>query len=106
MQHPLLITGRPTIHYTQLADLPPDDVLFHEWNTYRRELPRLLQEGHERKFGLFKGDAVVGIFETDEEATAAGYAKFTSGSFMVRPILEYEPQLRVSWLWYNAQCPS
>ena len=38
---------RPTIHYTQLAEARPGDDFYLEWNTYRREVGRLLAEGHE-----------------------------------------------------------
>jgi hypothetical protein len=92
--HPLLRPGLPTIHYTELPDPLPDHPLYHEERAYRRELPRLLREGLERKFGLFKGDSLIGIFDTDREALRAGYEKFLfQMPFLVTPILEYEPLL-------------
>jgi hypothetical protein len=97
---PLLQPGLPTIHYTEVPDLPPDDPLFREHRAYRRELPRLLREGHERKYGLFKGDDLIGIFATRREALRAGYEKFLFQlPFMVTPILEHEPLLRMPSLF-------
>lgn len=91
---PLLRPGLPTIHYTEVPELPPDHPLFREERAYRRELPRLLREGHERKYGLFKGDDLIGIFDTDREAVRAGYKRFLfQMPFLVTPILEYEPLL-------------
>src|SRR5438094_10285553 len=80
--------GRRTIHYTQLKDLPPDNALCREWNTYRRELPRLLQEGHEGKVALVKGDDIVLICENWDEAVKEGYRRYHLESFMAKPIHE------------------
>ncbi|MBI1917387.1 MAG: hypothetical protein HYS12_22025 [Planctomycetes bacterium] len=92
--HPLVHPGMATIHHSQLPDLSPDNPLFREWRAYRRELPRLLQEGLERKFGLFKGDDLLGLFESEEEATDAGSKRALQQPFMVHPIVEHEPVVR------------
>jgi hypothetical protein len=87
---------RPTIHYTRLDDLPPDHVLHQEWNAYRRELPRLLEEGKEGKFVLLKGGQVIDFFDTHCEAVAAGNQRFgVYAPFMVHQVREEEPLLRV-----------
>src|SRR6516162_4744338 len=61
----------PTIHYT---DLPEDTSsggrIAIEWNYYRREVGRLLAEGHEGKWVLIKGQEVVGIWDTEAEGGA------------------------------------
>jgi hypothetical protein len=87
---------RRTIHYTELPDLPSDHLLRREWDHFRRELPRLLAEGHEGKFALLKGEEIVGLYATKEEARRAGYQKFLLDSFMVQQILSEEPLLRLS----------
>jgi hypothetical protein len=46
----------PTIHYSALSHLPPEHVLALEWATYKRELPRLLDEGLEGRFVLVHQD--------------------------------------------------
>jgi hypothetical protein len=103
-EHPLLRPGLPTIHHTQVPEPPADDPLSLEWHTYHRELPRLLREGHERKFALVKGDEIIGIFHTYEEATAIGSEMFLMQPFMVTPVLEHEPLFRLPWKY--SQCLS
>lgn len=84
-----------TIHYTQLKDLPPDNALCREWNTYRRELPRLLEEGNEGKVALVKGDEIVLICENWDDAVTEGYRRYHRDGFMAKPIHEQEPVFRV-----------
>lgn len=93
--------GRRTIHYTQLPDLPPDDEQYHEWNTYRRELPRLLAEGHEGKFALIRGQDIIGVYDSFDEGHRAGLQRYLGQTFAVQPILEQEPLLLLPWSW----CP-
>lgn len=97
--HPLLLPGVGKIHYTAFTDAPPDHPLAREWHAYRRELPRLLEECLERKFCLFKGDDLLGIFDTYEEARAVGMEHSPLESFLARPILEYDPILRSEAKW-------
>jgi len=87
--------GKRCIHYTELPDAKPDDVYFDEWNTFRRELPRLLAEGHEGKFALLKGPEVIGIYDTWEAGRLAGLQKYLLQGFLVQPIRTWEPLLRV-----------
>jgi hypothetical protein len=90
--------GRRTIHYTELPDWLPDSPGAQEWDTFRRELPRLLAEGHEGKFALIKGDTIAGIYPTSDEGVRAGYAKFgLNDIFLVQPIRTWEPLLRLPW---------
>ncbi|MBI3823743.1 MAG: hypothetical protein HY289_13825 [Planctomycetes bacterium] len=44
--------------------------------TYVRELPRLVEEGHEGRFALIKGDEILSVWDTYREATQAGREKF------------------------------
>jgi hypothetical protein len=88
-------TYRTSLHYTELWDLPPEHVLYREWNAYKRELPRLLREGHEGKVALVKGDTIVGLYPTHDEATTVAYQRFSGQGFLVQPIREYEPLPRV-----------
>ncbi len=58
-----------------------------EVRTYRRELPRLLAEGHEGRCVLIKGNQVLSIWDSFEDALQAGYEKFPPGEvFMAQPI--------------------
>jgi hypothetical protein len=56
---------------------------------YMRELPRLLAEGHEGRHVLIKGDEVLSLWDTHEEAYEAGRMKFGWGVvFLAQPIEE------------------
>jgi hypothetical protein len=96
--------GRRTIHYTQLPDLPPGDEHYHEWNTYRRELPRLLAEGHEDKFALINSHVVIGVFDSHDEADRVGLRLYLGKVFAVQPIRAEEPILRLRG--YNLPYPN
>jgi hypothetical protein len=89
--------GKRFIHYTELPDAKPEDSDFDEWNTFRRELPRLLAEGHEGKFALLKGTEVIGIYDTWEAGYDAGLERYLlqGQGFLVQPIRTWEPLLRL-----------
>jgi hypothetical protein len=78
-----------------LPDLPPGDVLEEEWNTFRRELPRLLADGHQGRCALVKGKAVDSVWDTDADALQAGYERFGLTTFMVQQVLADERPLRI-----------
>src|SRR5262249_49384613 len=85
---------RPSIPYTELPEPRPGDAFFREWTTYRREIGRLLAEGHEGRFVLIKGEAVEGLYETWDEARRAGLARHLLEQFFVKRLLSREPLLR------------
>jgi hypothetical protein len=82
---------RSKVHYTQMGDFPADSPLYREWQTYKRELPRLLAEGAEGKFALIKGDEIIGIFGDEREAERIGRERYLMQPFMAQPIREWEP---------------
>jgi hypothetical protein len=86
---------RPTVHYTKLPHSQPDDVLYQEWETYLRELPRLLSEGREGQAILIKGEKIIGFFESDEAASDHGTKLFLLQPFLVQKIREHEPVYRI-----------
>lgn len=59
-----------------------------ELETYRRELTRLASD--EGKWVLIKGDEVIEIFETYEDALKIGYQRFGLEPFMVKQIQTIE----------------
>lgn len=83
-----------TIPYSELPPARPDNPLATEWETYRREVQRLLSQGLEGKFALIHGSVVVGVFETWDDARRAGLEKFLHQPHMVHPILSREPVVR------------
>jgi hypothetical protein len=90
-----LIDLRPGIAPKDLPDAPPDSPLAAEWKTYKREAARLVAEGHEGRHALIKGDEIVGLFDTHDEAIAAGYERFGPGGFAVQTIRSVERPLRI-----------
>src|SRR5262249_31702402 len=79
-----------TIHYTQLPPMTPGPIA-QEWDTYRREVGRLLSEGNEGRFVLIKGDQIVGLFDTYEEASAVGSRRFLLQAHFIQQVRSREP---------------
>ncbi len=59
-----------------------------ELETYKTKLPELLAD--EGKFVLIKGDLVVDVYGTYEDAIKAGYGKFQLQPFLVKQIQSVE----------------
>jgi hypothetical protein len=94
----------PGIPYSELATSTPGDVFFDEWNTYCREIGRLLAEGLQGRYVAIKGSEIVGIYDTWHAAREAGLKRFLPEPFFVHPIRAEEPFLRVRGI--NLPCPS
>jgi hypothetical protein len=84
-----------TIHYSALPPALPNSPLAEEWETYRREVGRLLSEGLEGKHVLIHHGEILGVFSTRAEATQEGIRRFfIYEPMLVRQILTYEPLLQ------------
>jgi hypothetical protein len=96
-----------TVHYTELCEAKPDSPLYHEWNTYRRAVGQLLADGHAGRHVLIKGEQIIGIWDTHDEAMTAGYHRFLGQPFLVHQIQERERVLRcvTMHLWRNSPSP-
>jgi hypothetical protein len=90
-----------TIHFTQLQPVMPGSPLAEEWETYRREVGRLLAEGHEGRFVLIKGVQPIGIWNSRQEALTEGMKRFLNEPFLLKQILTNEPMLKTG---YNKIC--
>lgn len=86
----------PTVHCTELPPAQSDSLLRVEWDFYRSQVLRLLADGHEGRTVLVKGEEIVGVFDTMEEARTAGYEKFLRQPFLIHQVQEREPLIRVS----------
>jgi hypothetical protein len=66
----------------------PDNLkpLEREIGTYYRELPRLIAEGHEGRYTLIRGEELLSIWDTLEEAATAGHDRFGFERFMTQKI--------------------
>jgi hypothetical protein len=89
-----LPSAHSTVHYSALPEASNNSALFEEWNTYRREAGRLLAQGEGGHHILIKGDQIVGIFSTHDEAMKEGYRRFLGHPFLVHQIQEREPVVR------------
>jgi hypothetical protein len=85
-----------TIHYTELPPPQPHSQLAQEWNCYRREVAKLLAEGHKGRFVLIKGDDLIGIWDTEEEAEAVAHQHYFKQPCLIHPIRSREPLVRLS----------
>jgi len=92
----------PTIHYTELLPAHPNSPLAVEWEFYRREVGRLLAEGHEGKHIVIKGEQIIGLFDTHLEALAAANQLFLRQSFLIHQVQTRE---RVYRTGYIPVCP-
>jgi len=86
----------PVIHFTELAPAPADGPLAVEWETFRRELPRLLADGLAGAYALVVGSVVVGTFDTFAGAVAEGRRRFPERPLAVQLIAEWQPVIRPS----------
>jgi hypothetical protein len=82
-----------------LVNVPPRvlEILKHferEYAVYRRELPRLLDEGEAGRYALVKGDQLLSVWDTSGDAIQAGYQRFgLDDPFVVQKISPRDLQL-------------
>jgi hypothetical protein len=62
--------------------------LEREIKTYKEKLPEL--QASEGKFVLISGDSVSGVFDSYQDALAAGYERFGMNPFLVKQISTVE----------------
>jgi hypothetical protein len=83
-----------TIHFSELPPSQPGSVLFREWETYRREVGRLLAEGHEGKYLLIKGETIVGLWNSLGEAEHVASERYLLQPVLIHQIRTHEPVRR------------
>jgi hypothetical protein len=78
-----------------------------EMATYRRELPRLLDEGEVGRHVLIKGDDLLSVWDTQADAVQPGCERFGLEPFYVKQIDPRDGE-RFALLdaWQEAQCRS
>lgn len=90
----------PTIHWSELPEDTTGNALAQAWNYYRREVGRLLAEGHAGQWILIKDERIIGIWSTQEEALAELYRRFPKEAALVHQIQEREPLLPTpTFMW-------
>ena len=98
-------TGQ-TIPHTELPPANPESPTATEWETYRREVGRLLAEGLEGKTVLIHGNDVISPFDTWDEARSEGVRRFGLGPYLVQTVRANEPLIRLPiWLqlWHGSR---
>jgi len=96
---PPVPTHQQTIHYTELPEDTSASPIAGEWNLYRREVGRLLAEGHEGKWVLIKGERIVGMWATKEEAKRASDEWYPLQHVLIHQVQEREPVVFCTWMW-------
>src|SRR5438128_11386560 len=97
------LPDRPTIHYTELPEDTSDSPIAGDWNLYRREVGRLLAEGHEKRWVLIKGEVIIGIWDTEEEARAVALHKYLMQPCLIQRVRSREPIVRMSARFWACQ---
>ena len=83
----------PTIHYTDLPAAGSKEGA-EDWETYRREIGRLLAEGKEGKCILIHAGEIIGIWDTKEEAGRVASSRFLMHRVLIKQLLTREPVIR------------
>jgi hypothetical protein len=92
----------PTIDCSELPASKPGDP-DPEWDLYRREVGRLLDEGHEGRWVLIQGEQIIGIWNTREEAKAVALKKFLMQPCLIHQVRRREPIVRMSARFWGCQ---
>ena len=90
-QLPLQPPDPSTVHFTELPSLPPGNTFFHEWQTYRREVGKLIADGLEGKWVVIKDGTIQGVFEGWKLGYLFGLERNKQQTFLLHQILADEP---------------
>ena len=85
------MSDRRTIPASELPPAEPGSRIAEEWETYRREVGRLLAEGNEGRFALIKAGRIVGLFDTCDEARGVGARLFLLDPYLIQQVRGEEP---------------
>jgi hypothetical protein len=102
-QPPSLPIDSHTISCTELPEAKPDSPLYYEWNFYRREVQRLITEGHEGRFVLIKGEQVIGIWNSCEEAKTVALQRYLMQACLIHQVRRREPVVPMSARFWACQ---
>jgi hypothetical protein len=98
--HQAAATGGPMID--QVPDIPEGEPFAKEWRTFKREVYRLVSEGQSGRFVVFRGDQLVGVWDTLAQAAQAGRQQCGGEPFLIQEIQLYLRSMR----WgYARPCP-
>ena len=78
----------------QVPDIPDDKPGAQEWRAFKREVGRLIHDGQAGKFAIFKGDRLVGVWDTPGQAVLANFDRFGDEPFLLQEIQLYVRPMR------------
>jgi hypothetical protein len=70
----------------QAPDVPAGQPFAEEWQTFKREAPRLVSEGHAGRFALIVGAEVDSVWDTRRDAEQAGKSLLGEKVFLVQEV--------------------
>jgi hypothetical protein len=74
-----------------------EELLAVEIATFERELPRLLTEGEAGRWAVVKGNEVVSVWDTVNDALQAAHERLGLEPFLLREVREEQRIPRVGW---------
>jgi hypothetical protein len=92
-----------SIPHTALPAGSPGSPIACEWDVYRREVGRLLEEGNESRWVLIKGDQIIGIWESETDAQAVALQKYLMQPCLIQQVRSREPLVRMSARYWGCQ---
>jgi hypothetical protein len=75
-------------------DMPADQAGAAEFSIFKREVARLIAEGHKGRFALIKGGEILSVWDTERDAIQAGRERFGTEPFVVQEVQWYLRRLR------------
>jgi hypothetical protein len=94
--HEMAVVGGTPVD--QLPDPAPGAQFAEEWKTFKREVYRLLDAGNKGRFALIKGNQVVSVWDTLNDAIQAGRERFGQEPLFVHEIQFYVRPLRSGYV--------
>lgn len=103
----LPVPEEATIPCAELPSLPPDSPYHSAWNTYRRSIESLIQDGLAGFWLAIKDDAIIGIYPGPRFACAAfaSESRDYQKAILIKQIRKCEPKSSVEQLskpWPNS----
>jgi hypothetical protein len=89
---------QPPQEYPGLPEMEPASLGEEEWNLFRRELGRLIQDGHRGRFALIKAGEPISVWDTRKDAVQAGQLLYPQVTCLIQQILPYLRPLRTGFI--------
>jgi|SRR5579872_6432535 len=97
-QQQLPASQRPPQEHPELPEMGPGSVGAEEWNLFRREVGRLIQDGHRGRFALIKAGQPISVWDTMKDAVQAGRLLYPQMTCLIQQILPYLRPLRTGFI--------